>query len=55
MRSLAFFTLLALCCALASANPYQRILLTRTGDCDEGTQCPGGCCSEANWFCCPDG
>ena len=25
-----------------------------TCDPDE-TECPGGCCSEANWFCCPDG
>ncbi len=23
-------------------------------DCDTGTQCPGGCIPEANWFCCPD-
>ena len=22
-------------------------------DC-EGTQCPGGCCPQANYFCCPD-
>merc|ERR1712018_260661 len=19
------------------------------------TECPGGCCPEANWYCCPDG
>merc|ERR1711992_185039 len=24
------------------------------GDCD-GTVCPGGCCPEQNWYCCPDG
>merc|ERR1719233_2472942 len=23
-------------------------------DCD-GTVCPGGCCPEQNWYCCPDG
>merc|ERR1719223_2058190 len=23
-------------------------------DCD-GTLCPGGCCPNAGWFCCPDG
>ena len=23
-------------------------------DC-EGTQCPGGCCPQANYFCCQDG
>merc|ERR1712241_1313266 len=23
-------------------------------DPDTETECPGGCCPEANWFCCPD-
>ena len=54
MRSLTILSLLAFC-ALASANPYTLMRLGRTGDCDLGTQCSGGCCPEANWFCCPDG
>merc|ERR1711981_413700 len=29
---------------------------TKTTDCGpDETECPGGCCPEANWFCCPDG
>ena len=20
-----------------------------------GTECPGGCCPEVGWYCCPDG
>merc|ERR1712080_751902 len=24
-------------------------------DCPGGTECPGGCCPEPNWYCCPDG
>merc|ERR1711981_1369688 len=28
---------------------------TKTTDCGpDETECPGGCCPEANWFCCPD-
>merc|ERR1711962_658888 len=26
----------------------------KINDCD-GTMCPGGCCPEKNWQCCPDG
>merc|ERR1719435_369633 len=29
------------------------LLLTAKKQCD-GTVCPGGCCPEQNWFCCPD-
>jgi len=29
--------------------------LARAGDCEEGTLCPGGCCPNAGWYCCPDG
>jgi len=33
----------------------KRVALAKTADCEDGTLCPGGCCPELNWFCCPDG
>merc|ERR1711874_686633 len=27
--------------------------LQKTKQC-EGTECPGGCCPEVGWYCCPD-
>ena len=37
--------------AVASASSVQ---LTRDEQCD-GTPCPGGCCPNVGWYCCPDG
>ena len=37
--------------AVASASTVQ---LTRDEQCD-GTPCPGGCCPNVGWYCCPDG
>merc|ERR1711973_770909 len=34
-------------------NPIQKIIRDTQDDC-EGTMCPGGCCPEVNWQCCPD-
>ena len=35
--------------AAASAHP----MLVKSNQCP-GTECPAGCCPEANYFCCPD-
>merc|ERR1711936_9236 len=38
--------------AVASAS---RERLLRSEQCGENeTECPAGCCPEANWYCCPD-
>jgi len=29
--------------------------VVKSADCEDGTLCPGGCCPELNWYCCPDG
>merc|ERR1711923_306853 len=48
MKVLAFLALAAFVGLSQSAS------LKKVGDCD-GTVCPGGCCPEQNWYCCPDG
>merc|ERR1719481_2271945 len=44
--------LVALSCLLAIAQGLN-IQRVDDGQCD-GTECPAGCCPEANWYCCPD-
>jgi hypothetical protein len=44
--------------ALAAENYTQRTTISLNRDdyepvC-EGTECPGGCCPERKWYCCPD-
>ena len=37
------------------AKKAQLIKMSKTRQCGpDETSCPGGCCPEANWFCCPD-
>ena len=51
---IAFVTFLA----VASASPKTRgvaTTLVKTNCSPDQTDCPAGCCPEANWFCCPDG
>ena len=37
------------------AKKTQLIKMSKTKQCGpDETSCPGGCCPEANWFCCPD-
>merc|ERR1712099_224509 len=49
------------CAATADDCPAKKIptlpkkLSVVKGDCGpDETECPAGCCPEANWFCCPD-
>merc|ERR1719215_1275594 len=49
MRVLVFLALAAL------VGLSQAASLKKTADCEDGTLCPGGCCPEMNWYCCPDG
>merc|ERR1712241_609320 len=48
MKVLAFLAFAAFVGLSQSAS------LKKVADCD-GTVCPGGCCPEQNWYCCPDG
>ena len=45
-------TILAINEAAPSKSQVESLLSVR--QC-EGTVCPGGCCPEVGWFCCPDG
>ena len=45
-------TILAINQAAPSKSQVESLLSVR--QC-EGTVCPGGCCPEVGWFCCPDG
>ena len=37
------------------AKKTRLIKMSKTKQCGpDETSCPGGCCPEANWFCCPD-
>merc|ERR1712018_322949 len=49
---------LALLAAVASASPNIRLrgvnTLVKTTCGPDETECPAGCCPEADWFCCPD-
>merc|ERR1719187_904839 len=38
--------------AVASASTFK---LARLEQCEDGTECPGGCCPYVDWYCCPDG
>merc|ERR1712110_952514 len=38
---------------LMTAQPKKLSVVKTTCGPDE-TECPAGCCPEANWFCCPD-
>merc|ERR1711973_454910 len=38
--------------AVASASTFK---LSRSEQCEDGTECPGGCCPYLDWYCCPDG
>merc|ERR1719215_2183997 len=49
MRVLVFLAFAAL------VGFSQAASLKKTADCEDGTLCPGGCCPEMNWYCCPDG
>merc|ERR1719450_725460 len=48
MRCLLFLACFAF---FALASGHQK--LVKSKQC-EGTMCPGGCCPEQNWYCCPD-
>merc|ERR1712080_240814 len=48
------------CAATAADCPFVAskqtlIKMAAKKDCPGGTECPGGCCPEPNWYCCPDG
>merc|ERR1719154_806884 len=49
MKLLAFLSIAAL------VGLSQAASLKKAADCEDGTMCPGGCCPEINWYCCPDG
>ena len=49
------FIALACLAAVASAGLVtKKSLAVRTTCGPDETECPAGCCPEANWFCCPD-
>merc|ERR1711878_250298 len=54
-RNMKVFIALACLAAVASAGllPKKLSVVKTTCGPDE-TECPAGCCPEANWFCCPD-
>merc|ERR1712018_1111971 len=48
------FIALAFLAVAASASPSLRLRVSKT-NCGPGeTECPAGCCPEANWYCCSD-
>merc|ERR1719154_59894 len=40
---------------LAKMAAAKKVAVFKAADCEDGTMCPGGCCPEMNWYCCPDG
>merc|ERR1712165_447898 len=54
-RNMKVFIALACLAAVASAGLVtKKSLAVRTTCGPDETECPAGCCPEANWFCCPD-
>merc|ERR1712111_287575 len=48
------------CAATAADCPFvaKKQALAKMGankQCEDGTECPGGCCPYQDWYCCPDG
>merc|ERR1711926_73020 len=48
------------CAATAADCPFlaKKQALAKMGankQCEDGTECPGGCCPYLDWYCCPDG
>ena len=48
------FIALAFLAVAASASPSLRLRVTKTNCGPDETECPAGCCPEANWYCCSD-
>merc|ERR1712158_86122 len=42
-------------CPFVSAKEKLVKMAAKAGCGPDETECPGGCCPEANWYCCPDG
>merc|ERR1712110_1330877 len=42
-------------CPFVSAKEKLVKMAVKAGCGPDETECPGGCCPEANWYCCPDG
>merc|ERR1712020_420439 len=54
-RNMKVFIALACLAAVASAGLVtKKSLAVKTTCGPDETECPAGCCPEANWFCCPD-
>merc|ERR1712110_1097165 len=42
-------------CPFVAAKEKLVKMAAKAGCGPDETECPGGCCPEANWYCCPDG
>merc|ERR1711936_277919 len=52
-KSSAMKVPLLACVLVIGLTKADLVLLGRSAQCD-GTVCPGGCCPEPGWFCCPN-
>merc|ERR1719216_783285 len=49
-----FIALVCLAAVASAGLVTKKSLAVRTTCGPDETECPAGCCPEANWFCCPD-